>query len=371
MSDELEDLLILDGDNSILFHNISNADGKVWQIPDKHLKTGLQLYQPSSLKGMLFKRFYPYFKKVSFITRKLGVSTIHYGLSSKFQTFLKQLYKADIIDVSIFRGTPSTHQKVTIQVSSGNYILGYVKISAKSDIVALFHHEAAILNELKNQSVVIIPECLFCECWNKGYTLFAQTTVKTLSSKVLHQLTNLHWHFLEKLYRQTKRKFLFEETDFFNTLQTLKNYLSSFFPQDKLLLSNVIVKVELVFRNQVVEYSAYHSDFTPWNTFLEKGNLFVFDWEYSRRTYPPYLDAYHFFTQTCIFEKKLNAAAIYKMYLSKRETFSNYIENPDLMYECYLLEIISFYSKRENGVFENDVERNMSIWLKLLSYFQK
>jgi len=41
-----------------------------------------------------------------------------------------------------------------------------------------------------------------------------------------------------------------------------------------------------------------HGDFTPWNTFVQGGRLYVFDWEYARDDWPVGFDLTHFLLST-------------------------------------------------------------------------
>ena len=78
--------------------------------------------------------------------------------------------------------------------------------------------------------------------------------------------------------------------------------------------------------------------------FVEKNELFVFDWEYARMLYPPMLDKYHYFTQTAIFEKHWDAKEIIK-YISSPE--AQWVDKES--YILYLLDIISRFTIREKG----------------------
>ena len=90
-----------------------------------------------------------------------------------------------------------------------------------------------------------------------------------------------------------------------------------------------------------MEWSAYHGDFTPWNTFVDDGQLFVFDWEYAQRSCPPLLDKYHWFTQTWIFEKHYGAEKILE------ESHKKLANSNNFSYLCYLIVTIATYVGRE------------------------
>src|SRR5690606_38653970 len=156
-----------------------------------------------------------------------------------------------------------------------------------------------------------IPTCLFNGVLKDNLFVFIQSTIKTTTSKVVHQWQETHWQFLTTLHEQTKQSLLFEETDFFESLMLLKKNTAYLKDADAQLIYKAISKVTEHFKNKQVCFSAYHADFTPWNIIKENGNLFVFDFEYAKMGYPPYLDWFHFFTQTAIFKNQLDATEIY------------------------------------------------------------
>ena len=100
----------------------------------------------------------------------------------------------------------------------------------------------------------------------------------------------------------------------------------------------------------------------PWNMFIEKGKLFVFDWEYARKTYPPFLDKYHYFTQTAIFERHWSEKEILE-YVKSED--GKWIDKHT--YCLYLLDILSRFTLREKGNIGKDLDNCFKIWIKLLN----
>lgn len=349
------------------FYSFSNADGKCWIMPKRNMAIAMNLYQPSGIKGKLMKMLFPYFYFIKPIRQKLGVTIHKYSLCNSLKTLLQKQFGTKNIEFSIFCGTPSVHQKITMQVSNGDKILGYCKFSANPEIKKIFKHEKFTLDSFYEIGINNIPECLCCDTIKNDIDVFIQTTLKTKRSKVPHQWLPEHNSFLEKLREKTTQKCLFETTDFCDTLLQLKENLHllsdyEIEPVEK-LLNNILNEQQ----GKKVEYSAYHADFTPWNMFVEKNEVFVFDWEYAQMTYPPYLDYFHFFTQTAIFEKHWDEKQIYEAYsLSQKKEYIN-----DKQYCYYLLDIINRFTIREHGNFQGDIAHCMRIWIRLLSFLTK
>lgn len=358
--------LITESNKGGQFINFSNNDKKTWLIPKKNTKTALSIYQPSSLKGKLLKRFLPFTKNNKLVQKKLNISVKNYRLQSGLMDLLKSVFKTDNIEFAIFCGTPSKHQKITIQLFKKNNILGYCKISNNIAVKKLFVHEEKILNRLNELGIKQIPNSLFNGVLNDNLFVFIQNTIKTTSSKVVHQWQETHWQFLTKLHVQTKQSLLFEETEFYNALMLLKQNTNCLKNVNAQPINKAITKVTEHFKNKQVCFSAYHADFTPWNMFKENGELFVFDFEYAKMTYPPYLDWFHFFTQSAIFENQLDASKIYDFYCVKRNKINKYINPPDFYYLCYLLDIVGLYVERDKDNTSTESEKPLSIWLNLI-----
>lgn len=351
------------------FYYFSNQDGKYWIIPSRNAAIAFNLYQPSAYKGKFVKRFFPVLRNLRLFNSVLNLKQIKLELSAPLKKIIEDRFQISNPEFAVFGGTPSVHQKITLQISSGKRILGYCKVTDKEEIKSVFLHEQMILDKLKNTGMKQIPECLFCGSIQESLYIFVQTTVKTINSKTLHNWNNIHWAFLENLHSRTRQTLPFEQTGFCQMLGRFSSYFEDL-PQNYAPVINLALKkVQENYAGGEVVFSTYHADFTPWNMFVEKGRLFVFDWEYAQSGYPPYLDYFHFFTQTAIFEKRKTCEKIFKTYQQRKKELSNYITNPDLLYQCYLLSVIELYLSRDKEMFNHSAYSNIKIWLQLLTYF--
>lgn len=371
--EEIQHLLaqILNEEGGTTFYTFANADGKQWIMPKRNMQTAMNLYQPSGIKGKAMKRWFPYLHCVNLVKAKLGVTSNKYQLQKGLSNLLCEVFGREDIEFSLFCGTPSAHQKITIQISTGTTILGYCKITNKEEVVELFRHEQHLLNTLKSRGVKQIPQCLFCDNLTENSTVFVQSTVKSNRSEVKHDWTNAHWEFLMHLHHQTKRALPFTQTDFAKSLTDLTKSLMHLSLSEVPLLATAMRKVQEHYGDSTVEFSAYHADFTPWNMFFEKGKLFVFDFEYAKMSYPPFLDRFHYFTQCCIFEKGWNEEPIFDAYQYQKKEMEPYITDPDMAYLCYLLEIATLYLGRDNGAYANEANSNFNIWISLIDKLTK
>ena len=351
------------------FFMVNNADGKWWLMPRRNMVTAMHLYQPSSLNGRVLKLFFPFFSRFQVVRRMLDVRTYKLELINLLEEKLKSLFNCKDLEFSVFGGTPSSHQKITMQIYEGSKILGYCKFSDKKEVKIIFKQEEQVLNYLNNQGVEQIPKCLFSGNYLEDIDIFVQTTQKTNASFQSNNWSTIHEDFLLQLHNKTKQNILYEKSEFYKSLQLLKINLGLLEKQHNNLILGLINYLENYFKNKEVCFSAYHGDFTPWNMIIENKKLFVFDFEYAKITFPPFLDKYHFYTQVCIHEKKWNAEEIQMNYLHKNNVIFKYSKKSDLLYVSYLLSITSLYLDREKHNFYNLNET--SVWFELLSLLSK
>lgn len=354
---------------------LQNSDGKKWVLPKSNLKVALCLYQPSSKKGQLLKKCLPVIVRVPLLNkivfRLIGVTSIEINHQASVDRLITSSLGEEKVVLSFFMGTPSSkHQKCTIQISRGNEIIAYCKVTCNEEIGKLFLKEEEILDYLKTVQIESVPSCLFAGRYEEGYYAFIQTTVKTCNSRVSHAIGDREISFLRNLVTKTSIDIEYEETDFYQDILWLKNNMELL--EDNRLKTDCLKKIlgELMQnRNGTVRYCISHGDFTPWNCFVEDDKLFAFDFEYAKRTYPPYIDLFHYYTQSAIFERHFNAEMILNTYekdTTLRTKISDCVENDYTLYVMYLTSEIAKYTQRDSGKFSDDNLVCVKIWLDIL-----
>jgi len=350
------------------FYSFANADGKRWWMPARNMAIAMNLYQPSGVKGKLLKRGLPWLHWNPVVRKVLHAERMQLALGDELKGLLEGIWGEQGLEFAIFGGTPCVHQKITMQLSRGSRILGYVKVTEREDIYRIFEHEKKVLDALHGQGIGQVPVCLNCRTMKTGLHVFVQSTIKTQQSEVVHAWSEKHEQFLNSLAVHTRQKLTFEETDFCRDLNALEERLLIL--GNPPVLSEAIRDVRGRYAGKKVFFSAFQADFTPWNMFVEKGQLFVFDWEYARMTYPPRLDYFHFMIQTAVFEEHLSAEEIADRYASLRSGLTDTWEHPDRALQCYLLAIMSIYLQREQGELGEDTIRRMDLWINILKNIQ-
>lgn len=349
------------------YYRITNADGKTWVMPSENMQTGMMLYQPSSFKGKILKRLFPYSYWCRTLRKKLGIESTLHPVNDSLRNRLEKCFRTNDLEYSYFGGTPCAHQKATIQVYKGKQILGYCKVSESDDIYRLFKHEKVVLDELNGMDVHGIPSCIFCGELAKGYYVFVQSTIKTLQSKYIHSLTDNAIGFLTDLKACTAVTCRFSDTDEYKWIKLLvHDKLSLLGDHERTVVCKSVEILDGYFRDRECIFSAYHGDFTPWNMFEEQGKLFVFDFEYAGLRYIPFLDIFHSMTQIGIFEKGWNAHAIYEDFMKREAALATYFENVRIAYIAYLVDITAKFICREKNSIPKGTQRLLDVWIPLM-----
>ncbi|MGM9758575.1 MAG: phosphotransferase [Parabacteroides sp.] len=349
------------------FYRFANADGKTWLMPVHGLRTAMGLYQPSGRNGKLLKRLFPLLHRFRIVRKVIHAESMLCTLHNELRQLLEKIFCTTNLEYAIFCGTPCVHQKITMQISKGKQVLGYSKFTENKAVILLFQQEAQMLKELEQAGIRDIPKALYCGQLDNGVWMFVQSTKKSTQSRVLHHWTKLHEEFLNRLYHCTQQPIEFEKGDFYQRLYELMTHLE-WLPKEVEEQQIRIAYNRLLKRwgGKRVLFAAYHADFTPWNMFVEKGRLFVFDWEYAQRSYPLHLDRYHFFTQTAIFERHWGVGQIIE-YLHSND--GRWMDKED--YTAYLMDMIARFTIREQGKVEGDIVLSMKLWNDLLAHLNQ
>ena len=345
---------------------ITNKDGKVWLMPKRHMKTGLELYQPSSKKGLLLKRWLPWLYWLKPLMGKLGMSDIEYVMNPQIHHIIEKEFNQDAVEYSVFEGTPCVHQKTTIQIFKGENILGYCKVTKNPELYGIFQHEQKLLGWLHENGVDQIPECPYCGKTEDGNSVFLQTTTKTLNSFVGHEFGIKQLEFLSMLKVKTGIEMAYHESNQYQTICSLKAHENLLTVSQQKIMSLAVDAIETYYGTQKQLFCAYHADFTPWNMFEDAGRLFVFDFEYGRYSYMPYLDMFHFLTQTAIFERELSAKQIYEEMLGRETELKEYFDNPWMAYLIYLVDVTARFVVRDGHSRTSDVDKLINTWFELI-----
>ena len=329
-----------------------NNEGKNWILPIKNIRTALEIYQPAGWKGKLIKAVLPYIAPIGIVPVHYSVVSLDDEIPDSVLLKIREIF-GENVEYSYFAGTPGTHKKPTVQVFKGNKILGYVKYTSNQEIASLFRNEEQILGHLKTSSVNRVPVCLYCGNID-NITVFVQNTRKKVNAKTVHVYGKKHEKFLLDLKNRTVREIPFINTDFSNMLDELMAITDRLSKEDQRVVNTYIQKTR-DFHKDDREYSVCHRDFTPWNTCIVEEELYVFDWEYARMSYPIGLDKARFIVEVERREKHKTVKEIVRSYRGDERILMD-----------YLLDNLYIYLKRGQESDRENIEFNLNFLKALL-----
>lgn len=358
---------IFQRDRGLLFWEIHNTVGQHWIFPKSHTKRFLSLFQPSSMKGKVVSKILPYLRFMPFIASKINAQAITISLHYSIEKAICKSFGITDFEYGVFCGSPGRHQKITIMINQGKKCLGYCKVTDNPEVFAIFQKESADLLYLKSKGLRCIPEILFANEIKDlpGVFLLVQTTKRegVIRTAVIND--TCVFDFVAQMHDFTKNKMSYAESDFAQSVDVLKSYIDLFKTAEQHVIFHAISEVEKELISTSY-YSAYHGDFTPWNSYIVNEKLFVFDFEYFQKYTVPYMDYFHLFTQACIYDEYMESDGIFEEYLKNSEWIQSKTGNADFYYTCYLLNVMAFYLERDKGFLNERIESCFKTWIKLI-----
>lgn len=209
---------------------------------------------------------------------------------------LDETFDGRATHMSFFTGTDGPHRKTSMQIMDiDGAILGYAKMSRALHLRPYLRNESNVLTRLKELGLtsVDVPTVQVIRD-DDEMTLLITNSLKSSSHSVpLHPGID-HLFFLDELRAKTERLGAGEVLD---ALERRMVELASVGGTD---WTERIASVTALLRpvQDQIPVCLAHGDFTPWNTFLQDGRLYVFDWEYANLAWPVGFDLVNFMLAT-------------------------------------------------------------------------
>ena len=333
-----------------------------WLIPlDNRRVTSasLRLYNPSSLKGKVFKHILSnlaYLGIQRFWGRdRLLVASKVDAQDASLATFLQYLLNVRDISLAFSTGTLGYYRKTTAQVmSKDGRVLAYAKIASTPQAQRLLIQEAKVLRRLAELPISMgyVPRLLYSGQFH-GNELLVQSAPSGETRKGKKRLDKRHIEFLAEIFNQTCTQKSFSESEYWirieRDVESLRERISDEWQQR---LQNGLKICESAFARKVIPLGLCHRDFVPWNTYLERGCLYVFDWEYATEQGIPFWDIFHFISFPAMLVARCSGKQIIDRWCGRKfkQLLTQYAENigADVLlvpvyFLLYLVEVSSFY----------------------------
>jgi len=338
------------------FDLVKNPDGSIrWLIPsDCKSPVFLKLYNGSGWRGWLFRTFFQ-------ITYAFGLKRFATGGSIQVfyrNEFLNGLISGfDVRNFSIFTGTVGENRKAVFALNSKQGEDWFYKLPLTPQAEKLVQREGAALAEL---SELDFKKLDLPKEKKEDLGVFV-SSVRPSAPENSFQLQVIHLEALSELATQTQLSLPLTSMSFWREIQENMEVLSK--PEIVNDLSETLVKkihcgmawIQSTFKEDMnISTSIAHGDFTPWNMYLSKEKLHLYDWELSGRM-PLLFDAFHFIFQAGILVERTNFETIQerinqlKKGIDSHPGLKNVTASFDQLYQLYLLSNVSYYLARYIG----------------------
>lgn len=327
------------GTIQIKLHYRNNPDGTIRWI------------WPASLKQPVFLKFYNAAsfkaKLVTFVIQLLFAFRLQklFASVTKIVSVNEQDYNEFLDQVnnnwSLFNGTAGVHQ-TPVFYGSGTFI----KLPVGKNAPAIIHNEYLNMLLLNNQHFnhIQFPMVEF----NQG--ILKQNDISS-RGKRSDSLTNEHWNALLELSLVNRNFSPLYTLPFWQQIEhTIADIESA---NDQRLPKGLIRKLKQLIQsidpNTTICTSLSHGDFTPWNMFVKKEGIALFDWELASSDIPVLFDAFHFVYQQASLVDHLSPKQLQERikanfdHTGAKNIITEYHLNAELYHCLYLLHTITYY----------------------------
>ena len=364
--------------HSYAYRTINNPDGTVrWMYPVGKGKSVLNFYSASTLKAKL-----NVFALKTLFTLKLD-RFISKKINFKSNTIPKceSLFKAVDFDyASYFLGTPGINRTPVAALIKKDKPAHFAKMAMSAESYQAFQNERKSLYRLMHhpKTKFISPEVSDVH----ENAILMTSNIKPKFAKRTSKMEEAHYAALVNLYNISKASISLERTAFWdNIVQNIgliqdNNQLIANASQLKQLLKSIKNGIN---KTSPITTTFAHGDFTPWNCYLRRNTLHLYDWELSKKAAPALYDLFHFHFQTGIFLKNQSFEQILKNIFQSIQapTIQNIIvrHNIDLTKHIllYLLRIVSYSIAKyqKENIVTADNKKQIVVWTSALETLHK
>ncbi|MCM2476090.1 hypothetical protein HGO38_21675 [Rhizobium sp. CG5] len=193
---------------------------------------------------------------------------------------------------SYFTGTDGPHRKTAIQLMDAHGgILGYAKLSRRASVRPYLSQEARMLDRMATLRLTTaeVPKLLaFADPEGEEPSILVTDSRKVAGVASPMCVASEHLRFLAEMVRRTGNT---GAERAYRELQSIGS--DPRLPDDwKRRFGRGLERLKPVV--PIMPVALAHGDFTPWNSFILRDRLYVFDWEYAAEDRPVGYDLVHY-----------------------------------------------------------------------------
>ncbi|MEL6866635.1 MAG: hypothetical protein AAFP19_19570 [Bacteroidota bacterium] len=361
-----------------LYYTINNPDGSIrWIVPSDNKYPGfLNLYNANTLKAKAFRHL----AKQLF---QRGVP--HLLASGSFVFFHKgphpiERYLADFSnqEYTIFTGTIGLNRKAIIELGQNGQSTHFIKWPVSPKSLSLVQQEE---QAIRRTSQLGIRGLSLPRIRTLGKALL-QSNVKNGQQYSADHLSAVHMQLLLRAYEHSEETSpltaLASYREIGERLTRLKNghlLLNGMNPEyTGQLIDRMDQHYQAIDADTLVSFAWAHGDFTPWNMYLSKEGVALYDLELSRMDMPLLYDAFHFIFQSAILIHRYGYSRIRSQLRALanmpevQKMVDQYQLDIDLHLRFYLLYNISYYLEQyiQQIRLHAQVHWLVDVWLETL-----
>jgi hypothetical protein len=322
-----------------------------WIFPISLIRpTFLNLYNSNTLKGFIYKILLKFIFKLK-LQNKFVSGVMHEDLEERYKNLLTKL---NCTNYSIFTGTPGENRKIVIEANNGMETKYFIKIPTTDSSVKLIQMEKINLDYLNilKFNCFEVPKVALSDG-----ELIAISNIKPKRGVSNKDFSSVHFNALLEIYNKTFKKYKNIDIKSINDSILRQQSLSNFnFDRGNelhqkigVLTKKLLILKKILMMNNDIKTSFAHCDFTPWNMYITKERLFVYDWEMGEDM-PLLFDFFHYIFQQNILVKQNTYHDIKGdiLSLTKNNVFKKIIKNYDIdlniYFGYYLMINVSYYA---------------------------
>lgn len=288
---------------------LSHPDGSIrWIFPRSSTSNlFLSLYNPTTLRGRIYA-------KATAFARFCRMSIFNQTIisSSVLQPVISYMEQMHADEWALFTGTPGELRKAVLVVGNKGVPSYFIKIPYTTE------GELRLQNELKaikawekflpNDGEIILPNTFEISAMPG----IAFSSVHASKPLIISKIPERAIHFLSTLITRTQVSLPVSRCDWFHSLLNKREELKECKINqglDQAQFKKILSSWDRLFSQldadqQIWTYHA-HGDFTPWNLYLTKKDLRIFDFELAQNQMPAWYDIFYFIYQHSIFSLKV------------------------------------------------------------------
>lgn len=285
------------------FYYLCNDDQSIrWIWPATNKKPSfLKLYTASSVKSKIFLALV----RLIFLLKLQGLFAKK--AIASFDFFPLEYNIDSTREWAMFTGTKGPNRKLVIVAYDFQNTCSFIKIAYGTNATALIQNEKKATDKLTgyNLHTTTIPQLM---SYSENHIQIRDVSNGKRSSKLEHS----HINSLIEIEQQTKNTTVLSHTPIFKVV--IDNYKETSANYD-IRLPNAMKRklqwlISSIDEKSKIETVTAHGDFTPWNCFVAKNQLALYDLEMVQEKMPLGYDAFHFIIQNGVLVKRASWKSI-------------------------------------------------------------